>query len=293
MKEARSRSESSGVPGTLFVVATPLGNLEDLSPRAERVLRSAALIACEDTRRTGKLLARFGIEGRTISCHRFNERARLEPVLEVLGEGGDVALVSDGGTPGLSDPGSLLVRAARDAGIPVSPVPGPTAVAALLSASGLPADRFVFDGFLPHREGERRRRLEGLAREERTVVVFEAPHRIRQALRDMAEILGPRPLVLGRELTKTHETLLSGTAEEVLAALGDGDVRGEIAIAIEGAREDGAPQAAGGRERLAGAWREALAATGGDRRAALRTAAKTLGVRRDELARRLAEIGED
>ncbi len=279
--------------GTLFVVATPLGNLEDLSPRAERILRSSALVACEDTRRTARLLARFGIEVRTISCHRFNERARLEPVLRVLHEGGDVALVSDGGTPGVSDPGSLLVRAARGEGLSVSPVPGPTAVAALLSASGLTADRFLFDGFLPHRPGERRRRLAELARETRTVVVFEAPHRIRDALHDAAEILDRRPLVLGRELTKIHETLLSGSAEEILAALGDGDIRGEIALAIEGAREGAVPGRRGAAARIADAWREALEAAGGDRHVALRTAAKTLGIRRDELARRLAEIEED
>jgi 16S rRNA (cytidine1402-2'-O)-methyltransferase len=289
MNEVRTRP----VSGTLFVVATPLGNLEDLPPRAERVLRSAALVACEDTRRTAKLLARFGIEARTISCHKFNERDRLDPVLKVLREGGDVALVSDGGTPGLSDPGSLLVRAAQEEGLPVSPVPGPTAVAALLSASGFPADRFVFDGFLPHRPGERRRRLAEIARETRTVVVFEAPHRIHQALRDAADVLEGRRVVLGRELTKIHETLLWGTAEEILAALGEGNVRGEIALAIEGAKAEGAPRVSGSTERIRSAWREALSAAKGDRRAALRSAAKTLGIRRDEMARRLAEIGED
>lgn len=277
--------------GTLFVVATPLGNLEDLSPRAERTLRESALVACEDTRRTAKLLARFGIEVRMISCHRFNEHSRLEPVLGVLREGGDVSLVSDGGTPGVSDPGSLLVRAAREEGLRVSPVPGPTAVAALLSASGLTADRFVFDGFLPHRAGERRRRLAELAREPRTVVVFEAPHRIRQALRDAHEILERRPMILGRELTKMHETLIPGAAQDILDALGDGEIRGEIALAIEGAREGDAPSPRAAAP-LASAWRAALEAAGGDRRAAVKAAAKTLGMPRDELVRRLAEIGE-
>ncbi len=280
------------VSGTLFVVATPLGNLEDLSPRAERTLRAAALVACEDTRRTAKLLARFGIEARTISCHRFNERARIEPVLEVLRGGGDVALVSDGGTPGVSDPGSWLVRAAHDEGLPVSPVPGPTAIAAVLSASGLPADRFVFDGFLPHRGGERRRRLAEIARETRTVVVFETPHRIRQALRDVAEILGERRMMLGRELTKIHETLLRGSAEEILSALGTGDVRGEIVLAIEGSTEDAAARADATAGPAAEVWRAALAAAHGNRRAALKAAARSLGVRRDEMARRLAEIEE-
>jgi 16S rRNA (cytidine1402-2'-O)-methyltransferase len=281
------------VAGTLFVVATPLGNLEDLSTRAERVLRSVALLACEDTRRTAKLLSRLGIEVSTVSCHKFNERERLEPILRVLREGGDVALVSDGGTPGVSDPGSLLARAAREEGFTVSPVPGPTAVAALLSASGLAADRFVFDGFLPHRPGERRRRLEELACETRTVVVFESPHRIRASLRDAAEILERRLLVLGRELTKIHETTIAGTAEEILAALGDGEIRGEIALAIEGAKDAGAKHRGRTSARMAEAWREALEAAGGDRRAALRSVAKTLGLRRDEAARRLAEIDED
>src|SRR5215471_3301720 len=151
--------------GTLFVVATPLGNLDDLSPRGRRALADAALIACEDTRRTAKILVRCGIKAPTIALHKFSERDRLDDVLAVLRRGDDVALVSDGGTPGLSDPGALLVAAAHDLGIRVSPVPGPSAVAALLSASGLPGERFVFDGFLPHRAGERRRRFRDLSRE--------------------------------------------------------------------------------------------------------------------------------
>jgi 16S rRNA (cytidine1402-2'-O)-methyltransferase len=281
------------VPGTLFVVATPLGNLEDLSPRAQRVLREAACIACEDTRRTSKLLARFGLDTPTLSCHKFNERERLEPVLKLLGEGKDVALVSDGGTPGVSDPGALLVRAALDAGFPVSPVPGPSAPAALLSASGLSADRFVFEGFLPHRAGERRRRLRDLRSESRTVVFLEAPHRIRETLEDLEAVLGPRTVVLGRELTKAYETLLRGTASQVIAALGDGEIRGEITLAVAGAA---AGEAEGTDEadsaRLRRVWAEALEASGGDRREALRRAARTLGTKRPELWRRLTEIGE-
>jgi 16S rRNA (cytidine1402-2'-O)-methyltransferase len=192
----------------------------------------------------------------------------------------------------VSDPGSWLVRAARDEGLRVSPVPGPTAIAAVLSASGLPADRFVFDGFLPHRSGERRRRLAEIARETRTVVVFETPHRIRQALRDAAEILGERRMVLGRELTKIHETLLHGSAEDVLSALGTGDVRGEIVLAIEGTTEDAAACAGASAGPAAEVWRAAMETACGDRRAALKAAAKSLGIRRDEMARRLAEIEE-
>lgn len=222
------------MPGTLFVVATPLGNLDDLSPRARRVLESVAAIACEDTRRTAKLLARFALTTPTVSCHRFNERARIEPLLRILRDGGDVALVSDGGTPGISDPGRLLIEAALEEEILVSPVPGPSAVAAILSACGLTADRFVFDGFLPHRPGARRSRLKELQGEPRTIVLFETPHRIRETLRDVDAIFGARRLVLGRELTKQHETLLRGTARQVAERLGEAPVRGEITLALSG-----------------------------------------------------------
>jgi 16S rRNA (cytidine1402-2'-O)-methyltransferase len=278
------------VPGTLHVVATPLGNLDDLSPRAQATLARSTLIACEDTRRTAKLLARYGLEIPMVAVHKFNERERLDDVLAVLARGDDVALVSDGGTPAISDPGALLVAAAHEAGIPVSPVPGPSAVVAILSASGLPADRFVFEGFLPAREGERRNRLRRLATEERTVVVYEAPHRVQAALSDIAEVLGSRTIVLGRELTKVHETILRGSARNVLAALGDGEIKGEIAIAIAGYDaafvlelvED---------DRLALVWEEALAEAGGDTRAALKATAKTLGIKKPEVWRRLAERG--
>ena len=280
--------------GTLFVVATPLGNLEDLSPRAARILASVACIACEDTRRTAKLLKRIGVGTRTLSCHRFNERERLEPLLGLLREGRDVALVSDGGTPGVSDPGSILVRRALEEGIPVSPVPGPSAVVAILSVAGFADARFAFDGFLPHRAGERRRRLREIRDERRTLVLFEAPHRIRETLGDLAEVLGDRRVVLGRELTKLHEVLAVGSPREVLGALGEAEVRGEIVLAVEGS-----PAGAGrdAPERLEGrirdAWRAALAATPDDRRGALRRAAKDLGIARSELYRLLVEIGEE
>ncbi len=257
------------------------------------MLQAAACVACEDTRRTAKLLARFGIQARMLSCHRFNERERLEPLLGLLREGKDVALVSDGGTPGIADPGSLLVRAALEEGLRVSPVPGPSAVAAALSASGSPADRFVFDGFLPHRAGERRRRLRELSRETRTVVVFETPHRIRSALRDLAETMGDRRIVLGRELSKAHETVLCGNPGELLAMIGPDPVRGEICLVIEGATSGRGPGSARGAESAArDAWRAALEAAGGDRREALRAAAKMLGLKRAALYRLLEELGE-
>ncbi|ANM29567.1 hypothetical protein ABI59_08215 [Acidobacteria bacterium Mor1] len=277
--------------GTLYVVATPLGNLEDISPRALRLLREVDVVACEDTRRTGRLLARYEIEVPTLSCHRFNERERLDPILERIRRGERVALVSDGGTPGIADPGAALVEAALEEGLTVSPIPGASAVTTLLSASGMPADRYVFDGFLPHRAGERRRRLRELAGETRTVVVYETPHRIRECLADISEVLGERKLVLGRELTKVHETLLRGSAAGVLAQLGDGEIKGEIALVLDGAdptavhRDDRA-------EQVLALWRAALEETG-DRRQALRRVAKDSGMKRAELQRYLAELGED
>jgi 16S rRNA (cytidine1402-2'-O)-methyltransferase len=280
--------------GRLFVVATPIGNLDDLSPRALNALRSVRLIACEDTRRTAKLLARYGIEVPTVSCHKFNEQARIEPILARLREGQDVALVSDGGTPGVSDPGALLVRTALREEIRVLPLPGPSAVATLLSASGLPADRYVFEGFLPARAGERRRRLRELESESRTLVLFEAPHRLLATLRDIEEVVGPREVVLGRELTKLHEAILHGTAGELSRRLSAKDVRGEITLVVAGRGREAPPgETDAAARRILACWRETILETEGDRRAALRRAAKTLGMGRAELQRRLTELGDE
>ena len=278
------------MPGKLVVIATPLGHLDDLSPRAREALRDADCIACEDTRRTAVLLARFQIDTPLVSCHKFNESARLEPLLRKLAEGRTVALVSDAGTPGVSDPGALLVRAAIGAGHVVSPVPGPSAVTALLSVSGLPADRFLFEGFLPHRAGERRRVLRKLSGVDRPLVIYETPHRIRDALEDIRVILGERPLVLGRELTKLHETILHGTAAELLDALGPSP-KGEIVLAI--APGDGTSVDDGTVERVRDTWRAELRASDGDRRNALKRTSKLSGIKRAELYRLLAELGED
>ena len=277
------------MPGTLFVVATPLGNLDDLSPRALATLRSVAAIACEDTRRTARLLARYAVTVPTLSCHEFNERRRVEPLLDRLRAGESLALVTDAGTPGVSDPGALLVRAVHEAGLRVSPLPGPSAVAALISVSGLPAERYVFEGFLPARGGERRRRLRELATDPRTLVLFEAPHRLLRTLSDVEEVLGPRHVVLGRELTKLHEEVVAGPPARIAERLREAPVRGEITLAVEGWREG--PQAcdATAREILA-AFRAALDRAGGDRREALRRAAKELGLARAELRRRLDEL---
>jgi 16S rRNA (cytidine1402-2'-O)-methyltransferase len=281
------------VAGKLFVIATPLGNLQDLSQRALETLREVDLVACEDTRRSSRLLTHYGIRAPLLSCHRFNERERLAGVLDRLRGGDRIALLSDGGTPIVSDPGALLVKAAIESGLEVSPIPGPSAVTALLSVAGFDADRFVFDGFLPHRAGERRRRLRDLVAETRTVVLFESPHRIVETLRDVERIFGERPVALGRELTKLHESILRGTAAQIVGLLGP-DVRGEITMAIHGASTtDGAAAVDREAERALKVWREALDGSGGDRREALRSTARELGLKKAELQRLLMELGED
>ena len=201
--------------GTLYVVATPLGNLEDVTLRALRVLREVHLVACEDTRRTARLLAAHGIHTRTTSYFEHNERWKGDRILALLREGRDVALVSDAGTPGVSDPGYRLVRDARYASLPVVPVPGPSAAVAALSVSGLPTDRFLFVGFLPARAAARRRALAEVAGREETLVVYESPHRALESLADMAEVLGDRDAFLCREATKAHEEYRRGRLGEL------------------------------------------------------------------------------
>jgi 16S rRNA (cytidine1402-2'-O)-methyltransferase len=220
------------------VVATPIGNLGDLSSRAREVLAAADLIAAEDTRRTGQLLNAIGISGRLISLHDYNEEARIAPLVQQLLDGQVIALVSDAGTPLLSDPGFGLVRAAAAAGIEVRSVPGASAVTAALSIAGLATDRFAFEGFLPSRAGERRALLAQLAAEARTLVLFEAPHRIAATLADLAQSFGDdRAAVVTRELTKMHESVYRGTLGELCAlAASDADMaRGEITVVIAGA----------------------------------------------------------
>ncbi len=224
--------------GTLYVVATPIGNLEDLSERALRTLREVDVIAAEDTRRTGKLLQHFGISKPLTSYHDASERRKAPELVRQLEEGRSIALVSDAGTPLLSDPGYRLVRAALDAGIAVVPIPGASAVTALLSVSGLAVDRFVFEGFLPPKEGKRRKRLEALKDEPRTILLYESPHHIARTLVEVEEVLGDREIALGRELTKVFEEVLRGRVSEVRAAMA-GRERGEYTIAIAGAPENG------------------------------------------------------
>lgn len=219
--------------GTLYIVATPIGNLGDMSPRAVQTLREAAWIACEDTRQTRKLLEHFGIPARTVSYHEHNEAERSEELLRRLEDGDSVALVSDAGTPLISDPGYRLVKKAAGRGIAVVPVPGPTAAMAALSASGLETDRFYFGGFLPRKSGERRRALEALKGLDATLVFYEAPHRLLESLRDVEAVMGSRPVVVAREVTKLHEEFLRGTAGQVCAELERrGAVRGEVTLLI-------------------------------------------------------------
>jgi len=237
------------VTGRLQVVATPIGNLADLSERAREALAEADLIAAEDTRHTGALLKAMGLATPLLSLHEHNESRRVPALLARLAQGERVALVSDAGTPLLSDPGYELVRAAVAAGYEVSAIPGPSAVTAALAVAGLPTDRFCFEGFLPARPRERRAALEALAHERRTLVFFEAPHRIAAALTDMAAMLGPeRAAVVARELTKAHETLYRGTLRELAArATTEANfARGEITLVVRGA----AAAAAGVDERV-------------------------------------------
>ncbi|HLV76642.1 MAG TPA: 16S rRNA (cytidine(1402)-2'-O)-methyltransferase [Marinobacter sp.] len=225
--------------GVLYVVATPIGNLDDLSERARQVLAAADLVAAEDTRHSGRLLQHLGISRPMLALHDHNERGRVERILEVLAEGRSVALVSDAGTPLISDPGYVVVREVRAAGYRVSPVPGACALVAGLSAAGLPTDRFLFAGFLPARRSGRQAGLEQLRREPATLVFYESPHRILDFMQDLIAVYGPeRECVLGRELTKAFETFYSGNAEAVLAQLQDDahGARGEFVVMVRGAQ---------------------------------------------------------
>ncbi|HPF73371.1 MAG: 16S rRNA (cytidine(1402)-2'-O)-methyltransferase [Rhodanobacteraceae bacterium] len=234
-------ADSSSQSGMLFVVATPIGNLDDLTPRARDTLSRVDLIAAEDTRHTATLLRHFGIDTPSLSLHDHNEAARAEQVVQRLRAGENVALVSDAGTPLVSDPGFRLVRAVREAGIRVSPVPGACAAIAALSAAGLPSDRFVFEGFLPPKPAARRTRLKALATESRTLMFYESSHRIVEMLADAAEAFGAdRPAVLAREITKRFETLLDGSLAELHErVMADKDQqRGEFVVLVEGASMD-------------------------------------------------------
>ena len=223
-------------PGTLYVVATPIGNLEDTTLRALRILREVDLIACEDTRRTRQLLARHDIHTSTTSYFEHNKFMRGPQLLRMLAEGRSIALVTDAGTPGISDPGFMLVRDARAAGVPVVPIPGPSAVVTALSAAGIPADRFVFDGFLPVKPGKRVNRLKALRELETTVVVYESPYRIVASLEAIREVFGDVDIVVARELTKQFEEIVTAPPSAHLERFGASEPRGEFTVVIPAAR---------------------------------------------------------
>jgi len=226
------------MPGALYLVATPIGNLEDITYRAVRILKEADLVACEDTRQTRKLLDHYAIDKPMVSYHEHNEAERAEELAVRMRGGSTIALVTDAGMPLVSDPGYRLVRAALDNQIPVIPIPGPSAALTALAASGLPTDAFHFAGFLPHKPGQRLKALEAIADEQATVIFYEAPHRIVEALEAVEQVLGSRPIVVARELTKLHEEFLRGTAAAIRATLAARDsVKGEITLLIGKALE--------------------------------------------------------
>lgn len=278
--------------GTLYVVATPIGNLEDITLRALRVLREVDLIACEDTRHTARLLAHFNIHRPTTSYHEHNEAEKAERLLEKLESGLQIALVSDAGTPCISDPGYRIVRGAHQRGVRVIPVPGPCSFIAALSASGRASDAFTFLGFLPARKNARTTALDELAGEDRTSIFFESPERLLETLEDLERILGSRPLTIARELTKIYEELFSGTAREAVAHFSKKPVKGEVVLIVEpGASTPGSLDSldlAVLRARIA-----TLAQTLGlTKTEAVKQLARELNVSRRELYRRLIEDEE-
>ena len=275
----------------LFVVATPIGNLEDITLRALRVLKEADLIACEDTRHTRKLLAHYQISKPTVSYHQHNEKERSAELIKKLEAGLKIALVSDAGTPLVSDPGFRIVRDAIDRGIPVVPIPGPTALIAAVSASGLPAAEFAFFGFLPARRSARRARLRELAEMKSTMVFYEAPHRITQTLADAREVFGNRECVVSRELTKLHEEIVRGSLDRF--DLAEGAARGEIVLLIGPPVEGQARQLDGVPAPSINEEIERLKRVDGlDQKSALKRIARERGISKSEAYRlMLAERG--
>lgn len=233
------REAEHNAPGRLFIVSTPIGNLEDITLRALRLLRECELIAAEDTRHTRKLLSHYDIHTPLTGFRQHRQSRQAPAIVEKIRAGSSVALVTDAGTPGVSDPGWYLIDAALEHGIEVIPVPGPSAAVTLLSISGLPTDRFVFEGFLPVKSGRRKRRLEELVDEPRTMLFYESPHRLLKSLEMMSEVFGERPAAVGRELTKLFEEVRRGTLGSILASFSGKKIRGEITVAVAGRGKTG------------------------------------------------------
>ncbi|MEA2461466.1 MAG: rRNA (cytidine1402-2-O)-methyltransferase [Actinomycetota bacterium] len=267
--------------GSLTLCATPIGNLEDTSARVLRVLEEADILACEDTRRTRKLLSHFGIRAKSlVTYNEGNERRKAAELVKEIAGGRKVVLVSDAGMPGLSDPGYRLVRASIEAGLAVDVVPGPNAAISALTVSGLPPGRFVFEGFLPRKAGERRRHIEALLHEPRTLVFYESPHRVVATLQDLAGVLGPRPASVVRELTKMHQEVLRDSLPALASQMEEQGPRGEIVLVVGGAVHESKPSIE--PEDLAARAR-ALMEGGMDRKAALSAVAKEAGVAKREV----------
>jgi len=278
---AANSAEAAASPGgCLYLVGTPIGNLEDITLRALRILKEADQIACEDTRHTQKLLSHYDIHKTLVSYHERNEMTRAPELVMALEQGAKIALVSDAGTPLVSDPGHRLVALCLRHHIPVVPIPGPSALLASLSASGLPNEEFLFVGFLPARSGERRRALERLRIEDRTLIFYEAPHRISECVADAREILGDRPACLAREVTKLHEEFVRGRLSEISAALEKQPARGEITLLI-GPGDSNESRAQGdSAHSLAARVEELMHQAKLDRKDALKLAAKERGLTR-------------
>lgn len=277
--------------GTLFVVATPIGNLDDLSPRARAVLGRVDLVAAEDTRVTGRLLSHFGIKVRKTALHDHNEGRVVPELIEALKSGNSVALVSDAGTPLISDPGYRLINAAHEAGIVVSPIPGPTAPAAALSVSGLPSDRFAFEGFLPSRRNARREQLAAISNESRTLLFFESVHRVVESIEDMKAAFGAeRRAFVGRELSKLHEQCVSANLAELAAMLADGRIplKGEFVIGVAGAETSAAVTISVAADRL---LRELVTAIPGKQ--AVDIVARITGAGRNEVYQKMLALKKE
>jgi len=268
--------------GKLYLVATPIGNLNDMTFRAVETLKSVGVIACEDTRHTRKLLTHFGISNKLVSYHEHNETERAEDLIKILTKGESVAVVSDAGTPGISDPSFRIVERAIEAGVEIVPIPGASAFVNAVAASGLPTDSIFFAGFLPSKKGERRKRFLELADIPATIIFYESPRRIAAALIDAADVLGDRPAVVAREITKLHEEFSRGTLSELHSKFSSATVKGEIVLLIDRVR-DHRPNDSGSLsllERL-----EQLQAEGIDRKAALKKVAKEFGMSKSEAYR--------
>lgn len=223
--------------GKIYLVPTPIGNLEDITQRALTVLNTVELVACEDTRHSGNLLKKFDIKKKLISYHEFNERSRAEQLLTILNNGSDIAVITDGGAPGISDPAYRIVRLAIDNDITVIPLPGPTALIPALTASGLPTDRFFFEGFLTNKSAARKKRLSQLAAYPHTLIFYESPHRILKTIKDMHEILGDRQACIAREITKKFEEFIRGSLSELIAVAEKRNLKGEMVIVVEGNKD--------------------------------------------------------